>query len=319
MIKSLSNIFGRKKKIAVLMGGPSSEHEVSLWSGKMVVKHLDKRTYQVEPIVITKNNEWPIKPKDLDCDVAFIAMHGEYGEDGRVQSLLQKHNIPYTGSDHKASKLAMDKARASKVLEKTGLTSPAFVTFKKGNMKVSWNNLLKLGLPVVVKPVDLGSSVGTNIVRTIGKLAPAINDALQHSDRVMIQRYIKGREFTCGVVEQKGQVAALPPTEIITKKQKFSDFKAKYTPGASKEITPPNLPKELIDLIQEKAVLAHQSLGCSSYSRVDFLMDKDNRVYFLEVNTLPGLTKTSLLPQAAKKAGIDFPKLLDIIIGNARN
>ena len=319
MIKSLSNIFGKKKKIAVLMGGPSSEHEVSLWSGKMVVKHLDRRTYQVEPIVITKDNEWPIKPKDLDCDVAFIAMHGEYGEDGRVQSLLQKHKIPYTGSDHKASKLAMDKARTSKALEKVGLTSPSFVTFRKGNMRVNWNNLLKLGLPVVVKPVDLGSSVGTSIVRTIGKLAPAINDALQHSNKVMIQKYIKGREFTCSVVEQKGRVAALPPTEIIPKKQKFFDFKAKYTPGASKEITPPNLPKELIELIQGKAVLAHQSLGCSSYSRVDFLMDKDNRVYFLEVNTLPGLTKTSLLPQAAKKAGIDFSKILDIIIGNARN
>lgn len=319
MIKSLSNIFGRKKKIVVLMGGPSSEHEVSLWTGKMVVKHLDKRAYQVEPIIITKDNEWPIKPKDLDCDVAFIAMHGEYGEDGRIQSLLGKHNIPYTGSGQKASKLAMDKALASKALEKVGLTSPSFVTFKKGNMKVSWNNLLKLGLPVVVKPVDLGSSVGTTIVRTIGKLAPAINDSLQYSDKVMVQKYIKGREFTCSVIEQGGKTSALPPTEIIPKKQKFFDFKAKYTPGASREITPPNLPKELIQLIQDKAVLAHKSLGCSSYSRVDFLMDKDNRVYFLEVNTLPGLTKTSLLPQAAKKAGIDFPKLLDIIIGNVRN
>ncbi len=309
----------KKTRVTVLMGGPSSEHEVSLATGKMVIKHLDRDKYDILPIVVTKEGKWPIKIKELKdgCDVVFIAMHGEYGEDGRLQSLLEKFRIPYTGSDSRASKLAMDKKKSATVLIKKGLSCPAFSTLTKKTIKAGWP-IAHFRLPLVVKPNDRGSSVGTHVIKTLGQLAPAISNAFCFSNNVMVQDFIRGRELTCGVLEIKGKSTALPPTEIIPKQGKFFDYQSKYVAGASKEITPPKLPKEIIEKIQKTALKAHRSLKCSSYSRTDMILDDNGHLHILEVNTLPGLTRTSLIPQAAKKAGIDFSQLLDIIVNNAR-
>jgi len=301
------------------MGGPSSEHEVSLASGKMVMKQLNSRKYAAAPIKVAKDGHWPVKLADLknNFDIVFIAMHGEYGEDGQLQSLLEKEKILYTGSNSLVSRLAMDKEKTCRRLLKKNIKCPPFVVFKKGRLAKSCLPLVKLGLPVVVKPNNLGSSVGMSSVTNISQLLPAINKALAHSPEVMIQRFISGRELTCGVLEINGQPIALPPTEIIPKGQKLFDYRAKYTPGASQEITPARLPEKTIKQAQQITLKAYKAIGCSSYARVDMILGNDQQIYFLEINTLPGLTSTSLVPQAARAAGFNFPRLLDIIIENS--
>ncbi|MFH1758964.1 MAG: D-alanine--D-alanine ligase [Patescibacteria group bacterium] len=306
----------QKIKVAVLMGGPSSEYEVSLATGKMVAKHLDKKKYEAKSVVVGRDGHWPLPLKDVasNHDFAFVAMHGEYGEDGQLQKQLEKLRLPHTGSDSKVSKLAIDKARTNKLLTKKGLTCPPAITFSKTNLtKLDFVRLVRLGLPLVVKPTDRGSSVGVSVIKSVGQLAPAINNALLVSNNVMIEKFIPGRELTCAVLAGE----ALLPTEIKPKSSKFFDYKAKYIKGASLEITPPKLPDKIIKNIQKTALKAHETLRCSGYSRTDMILDGDNNLYVLEINTLPGLTKTSLLPQAAAKAGINFSQLLDIIIDNS--
>lgn len=300
----------KKIRIAVLMGGPSAEHEISLKSGRMVLKFLDKNKYAARPIIISKNGRWPITLPKLkkSFDVAFIAMHGEYGEDGTIQSILEKYKIPYTGSPAKASRLGMDKIKSLILFKKAGLNIPPRT--KK--------------MPLVVKPADRGSSVGTSIVKNIDDLPRAIKSAKKYSPKILIEKYIEGREITCGVIEKNGRLIALPSTEIIPKTNTFFDYHAKYTPGASLEITPaPNLMKKTIRGIQTAALKAHQAIGARGFSRTDMIIEKSkgksqkSKIYVLEINTIPGLTKMSLLPQEAKTAGISFSTLLDIIIESA--
>ena len=322
MFEKIKNMFKKPKlRVAVLMGGPSSEHDVSLWTGKMVVSQLDKNKYEVTPITISKDRKWPTKVKDIsnNFDLSFIAMHGEYGEDGTLQKLLEKHKIPYTRSTSKASRLAMDKAKFIETLRQKKINCPDSITVSRNSLKNNWLKLENFGLPLVVKPSGLGSSVGVNIVKSWGQLAPAIKTALSHDSKILVEKYIEGKELTCGALEVKGTLMALPPTEIIPKNRKFFDYKAKYTPKASLEITPPRLPENTIKEIQQTALKVYKAAGCSSYARTDMILGKDGKLYVLEINTLPGMTKTSLLPQAAKKAGFSFPQLLDIIIDNARN
>lgn len=251
--------------------------------------------------------------------VAFIAMHGTYGEDGTIQGLLELAGIPYTGSGVLASALAMDKAISAKLLSQQGLATPRFVVFGKNdwrkNKKRITGKIRGLRYPVVIKPKDLGSSVGITIVKKPSELLKAARTALSHSPDVMAQEYIRGKELTCGVID-KGTpetAIALQPTEIIPKTSAFFDYHAKYTPGASQEITPPRLPKSVIRNIQKAALAAHRALGCSGMSRTDMILT-DSKLYVLEVNTIPGMTETSLLPQAAKACGISFPKLLERIV-----
>lgn len=295
-------------RIAVLMGGPSAEYEVSINTGKMVLENLDKKKYRAKPIVITRNGLWPIPPENLknNFDVVFIAMHGEYGEDGTIQTILEDEiHIPYTGSGPKASKLGMEKIAFAKLMRRNNILTPPLFTDKN------------MALPLVVKPADRGSSVGVTLVKKWDELPGAVKYAKKYSEQVMFQKYIKGREFTCGVIEIKGRPKALPPTEIIPKNP-FFDYEAKYVAGASQEITPPsNVPKDKIKELQDLALRVHQLVGCRDYSRTDFILSEDNKLYTLEINTLPGMTATSLLPQAAKVDGINFPQLLDIIIENA--
>lgn len=312
----------KKLRVAVLMGGPSSEHEVSLKSGEMVLKHLDQRKFQAFPVKIGKDSSWPIGVTDLKekADIAFIAMHGFYGEDGQIQGILAKSEIPYTGSNPIASARAMNKADTLLLLKSNGYPMLDYFVVEKGDRAaVDWKNPKKIPFPVVVKPANGGSSVGIHIVKNSEDLSDAVMDAFRYGDSILIQDYVSGREVTCGVLEINGASIALVPTEIIPKNSEFFDYQSKYTAGASAEITPPDMPKELIKKIQRFALGAHQLLGCSGMSRTDMIIDKNGEIYILELNTIPGLTGTSLLPQQAEKMGFSFSNLLEIIIQSGLN
>ncbi len=312
-----------KIRVAILMGGPSSEHEISLKTGEMIVKNLSKKNFEVLPVKIKPDGTWPITIDNLKkkIDVAFVALHGEYGEDGQVQSLLETFDIPYTGSNPLASALAMNKRKSSPFLAQNGFFVPKAIFIKKGDSQVDWASLKKWRLPVVVKPTDRGSSVGVSIIKKLGHLGEAVNRALKYSDSLMIEQYIKGREVTCGVVDINRVSIPLVPTEIIPKKGEFFDYASKYDINGSDEITPPRLPAKTIKEIQLTALRAHKFLGCSGMSRTDMILEQAPsskhqapKLYVLEVNTIPGMTQTSLLPQGAAKMGIGFSHLLEILI-----
>lgn len=285
------------------MGGPSAEHEVSVNTGTMVAKHLDREKYEVSDVLISKKGEWPVAVNELKSkfDLAFIAMHGEYGEDGQIQAILEKINLPFTGSGSAASRLGMDKNATLAIFEGAGLKVPGMAR----------------ECPMVIKPADRGSSVGVSIVKTEAEIPAAIGAALKHSQNIVMQKFINGREFTCGVLEVNGSPRALPPTEIIPKASAFFDYKAKYESGGSLEITPPKAPDSKIAEMQRIALVAHSAIGARGFSRTDMIMDKKGNFYVLEINTIPGMTKTSLLPQQAAAIGIDFVRLLDIIIASS--
>jgi len=320
-----------KLKIGVLMGGPSSEHEVSLETGRKVMKHLDSNKYEVKPIKISRDGEWHINGVKAkietalhDIDLAFIAMHGEYGEDGQIQVILEQYNKPYTGSGVFASQIAMDKSQSKKLFESHGFLIPKSALLKYGERGFlqKFESVSKDG-PWVVKPCSRGSSVGTSIIKNKKDIFDAVHKAFEYDNQVLIEEHIKGREFTCGVLEnypsrENRKYFALPVTEIIPRKSyQFFDYEAKYKEGATKEVTPAEISRDLTQKIQGIAVAAHALLGCSGYSRSDFIITPKNEIYILELNTLPGMTQTSLLPQAAKAAKIEFPELLDKIIYNA--
>lgn len=298
-----------KLKILVLSGGPSAEYEVSLKTGRNIAAALDENKYEVEEMIIGRDGHWPTPPEKLQADVVFIAMHGEYGEDGTVQKILADAGLKFTGSGAEASRLGMDKAKSAAILSENGLLVPYFAIVKKSDRLP-----IVRQFPVVVKPADRGSSVGVSIVSKAEDLANAFEKAFAVSDTAMIQDFIKGREVTCGVIDDgQGNAQALPPTEITPNSNTFFDYNAKYTPGASREITPPEMPAEIIKKIQAVALKTHQIIGCSGMSRTDMILEM-TKLYVLEINTIPGMTNTSLLPQAAKAAGISFPELLDRVI-----
>ncbi len=309
----------KRIRVAVLMGGPSAEHDISLATGEKVLESLDKNKYSAKAIVISKKGKWPITLAKLKAnfDVAFVAMHGEYGEDGQIQKVLEKAKIPYTGSDSRASEIGIEKAVSAGFFEKAGLRTPKFTLLTiKDPKKISLEQI-RFIFPMVVKPADRGSSVGISIVKKVQDLLPALQKAAKFSQKIMLQEYIRGREFTCGVLDVGDAPVALPPTEIITYHSEFFDYEAKYTPGVTREITPPEIPSAEIEKIQEIAVKAHRAIGARHFSRTDVIQDKDGNYYVLEINTIPGMTATSLLPQQAKAAGIEFSALLGQIIQSA--
>jgi D-alanine-D-alanine ligase len=308
-------------KIAVVCGGPSSEHEVSLNTAKMIMGSLDRTKYKPTLVTIKKTGLWAFgskKPIDIGrainelktYDFVFIAMHGVFGEDGRMQALLEWIGIPYSGSGVLSSAMAMDKGVSNDIYHSIGMNVPRYAVLNK-KFK---NNEYTFEGPAVLKPVNGGSSVGVLIVKSKREFQAALKKAFKEGDRVVVQQFIKGREFTCGILEDNNGVAfALPPTEIVPKSSKFFDYKAKYNNGGSLEITPANLSKSMTKNMQTIALEAHEALGCRGMSRSDFILKK-SKFYILETNTIPGMTKTSLLPQAAKAAGISFPDMLDLVV-----
>ncbi|OGN01645.1 MAG: hypothetical protein A3G51_04110 [Candidatus Yanofskybacteria bacterium RIFCSPLOWO2_12_FULL_43_11b] len=315
-------------RVGVLMGGPSSEHDVSLNTGQNVIENLDKAKYEPVVIKISKTGKWfsGSKPTTPDkvfklCDVVFNALHGTFGEDGKIQGILEHSGVKYTGSGIAGSAIAMDKFHSREIFKLAGLNVPRTMKLKRGEnyaaqLSFFINKIVKL--PVVVKPCSSGSSVGIQIVENVAKLEKAVVAAFKLDKFVLVEEFIKGRELTCGVLDNLNgqQVSALPVTEIIpVKNHKFFNYDAKYKTGHSNEITPAPLDEALTKKVQDIAVRAHQVLGCSGYSRTDMILKQGNgTIYILETNTLPGLTKNSLLPKAAQTAGLTFTQLLDKVI-----
>ena len=294
----------KTKKIGVLMGGLSAEREVSLKSGEAVHKALLARGYQAVAVDVGRDLSGRLATEKIE--VAFVCLHGRYGEDGAVQGLLELMGIPYTGSGVLASALAMDKVFAKKIFAASGLTITPYVVFHKGDAPDP--SMLTFGLPVVVKPSREGSSVGVSIVRKVEDLPKAFESAFGYDNEILVEKYVKGREIQVGILDEMG-IGAI---EIVPKNE-FYDFEAKYTDGMATHIMPAPLPKDQYDELLRLGERAHAALGCSGYSRVDFIVTEGKEAYLLEVNTLPGMTALSLLPEIAQSAGVLFPELVERI------
>jgi D-alanine-D-alanine ligase len=295
--------FGR---VGVLMGGPSSEREISLKSGKAVFAALCAAGVEAVAIDIVtddpQENVSLLKKYNLDC--AFIALHGRFGEDGGIQRILETMHLPFTASGVKASKLAMDKIGSLGVFAQGGLCVPQSQFLEKSTYWKENVLSVKFGFPVVVKPANHGSSIGLSLLENEGQLPAAMELAFKFDEHIIIQEHISGRELTVGILDE----LALPVIEIISH-NKFFDFAAKYQDNLTEYIVPAVLDSRVALEIQQAAKKAHKLLGCYGCSRVDFILTPDGRPYILEVNTIPGMTATSLLPKAAKVLGIDFSRL----------
>lgn len=311
------------------MGGFSAEHKVSLKTGKNVIDNLDRSKYEPIIIKISKEKEWFVGGRKMTetralagCDVVFNALHGTFGEDGRAQALLEYYDKPYTGSGITASALAMDKLRSREMFKLAGLQVPKTLKIRRGDnyqalLSVFVNKVVNL--PVVVKPCSNGSSVGVQIVNDQKSLDKAIKEGFQLDKKVLIEEFVRGREVTCGVLENLNDrpIMALPVTEIMpTRNNKFYNYKAKYKDRQCEFTTPARIDPELTTKIQETAIKTHQLLGCKAYSRTDMIISGD-KIYVLEINTLPGLTSHSLVPKAAQVIDLTFSRMLDNIISSS--
>ncbi len=302
----------QKKTIALIYGGISSERDVSLNSGKQVLDALDKAKYTVLSYDPQSDIQRLVADADrIDC--ALIILHGPYGEDGTVQGLLDLLDIPYQGAGVLGSAVAMNKLLSKHLYERAGLAVPPYAVVSRGEAVDSRAVVERLGLPLVVKPLETGSSVGMAIVRDADGLTGAVDEALTYGATAMIEGYIQGTEITCGVLGNESP-EALPLIEIIPgKDHEFFDYTAKYQPGATQEICPARIDAQLTRTAQDCAIAAHKALYCQGYSRTDMIL-KAGIFYVLETNTIPGMTATSLFPQSAKAAGISFSQLLDRLI-----
>ncbi len=281
------------KHITVIDGGPSAEREVSLRSGAAVWEALQEAGYEAEELVI----DGPDFTLPEGTQLVFLALHGTFGEDGQIQTILDKLGMPYTGASAKSSELCFDKDATKKVLSDNNVPVPA-------GQLVHLPDEMTLPYPVFVKPPCQGSSVGARPVNNAEELPAALADALKYGEHALVEQFIKGRELTVGVIGER----AYPIVEIRPK-QGFYDYKNKYTAGATEYLCPAPIDEPLAGQIRETALAAHQALGCGVYSRVDFLLDESGAFYVLEVNTIPGMTSTSLLPKAAAAEGLHFPQL----------
>ena len=302
----------KKLIVAVLMGGRSAERDISLISGREVAKNLNRKKYSVIPVEIPKNGITSASPipilKKNKVDIAFIAMHGPYGEDGTIQGLLELAGIPYTGSRVLASALGMDKIYSRKIFTQIGLNTPKFVLVDKQQKKTS---ISPLKFPVFVKPQSQGSSIGTSKANNQKQLDLALKEAFKFGKVAIVEEFLEGVEITGAVLGNENPIA-LPLVEIVSKKE-FFDYEAKYDAKLTDEIVPARITKDLTQKAQDAAIKAYIALNCSGFGRVDMIISKD-KIYVLEVNTIPGLTPVSLFPKAANAAGISYPQLLDEVI-----
>ena len=302
----------KKLTIALLAGGISSEREISLQSGDQVYEALDKKKFDViryDP----KTDLNRLVAEAPSIDAALIILHGPYGEDGTVQGLLDLLDIPYQGSGVLGSAIAMNKLVSKQLYERFGLPVPPYIVIQHDDAIDPKEYIERFGIPLVVKPVKGGSSVGVSIVKSKESLKNAVDEAFTYDDTVLIESYIDGIELTGGVIGNKN-LEALPIIEIIPDKEhEFFDYEAKYTAGITREICPARIDEDLTVKAQTYAKMAHSSLFCKGYSRTDMILKK-REIYIIETNTIPGMTATSLLPLAAGTAGIGFSQLLDRLI-----
>ena len=338
-----------RRRVAVLMGGRSGEHDVSLASGRSALAHLPRDRYEPFPVILGRDGRWrfpapggggaPPDPTEspgqalpeglralLDHrpDAVFLAMHGPEGEDGKLQSLMDLVGLPYTGSDAYASSLAMNKPVAKRVLAAAGVPVAADIVLDRagwdGDRAAAVARVRdRFAPPWVLKTPKLGSSVGLDIVRAAADLERTLVDLFALDREVLVEEFVAGRELTGGVLDwpADGGLRALPLVEITPLGDPFFNYHAKYTVGASREVCPAPVDAAMTTRLQDLSVRAHRALGCRGFSRTDFIVAADGRVVCLETNTIPGLTETSLLPQAAAAAGISFAALVSGMVDAA--
>lgn len=292
------------RKVLVLYGGFSAEREVSIMSAQAVMKALQELGYETIPFDLKRENipQFIQELYTLSPDVVFIVLHGPFGEDGTVQGMLELVGVPYTGSGVLASALAMDKRKAKEIFVQHRILTPPWISL---NSRSTFAPLFSLGKDLVVKPVNQGSTIGVSIVHSVEELPQSVTKALQYSSEILVERYIPGREITCGVLGEE----VLEVVEIIPR-EGFYDYEHKYTPGLTIYQSPAQLPSSVREKVRETAYRAHHALRCSGATRVDMRLSPDEEVYVLEVNTIPGMTQLSLLPKSAYPCGYDFPALV---------
>lgn len=298
-------------RVALLAGGASDEREISLASGRGAGNALREAGFSVTELD-------PAEKKDLqnliagNYDVAFLCMHGKMGEDGTLQGFLEMIGLPYIGSGVWSSALAMDKAKSKLFYENAGIQTPVSVTlYSPDDMSVE-DILSTVGESCVVKPATEGSALGVYIVKGADEVKDAIGKAFELDSEVLVETFVKGTELTIAVLGNE-QLESLPVIQIVPRNE-FYDFESKYAPGGSQHLCPAPLNAEATEKVQAMAKAAHRVLGCSGISRSDFIMDENGEFWILETNTLPGMTETSLLPDAARAAGIEFPELCTRLI-----
>jgi len=321
-----------KKNIAVLAGGYSSEYVVSLRSAETIVENIDKELFNVFMVHIKKDG-WEVQ-SDVACgipinkndfsfslnnqkttfDAVFMIIHGTPGEDGRLQSYFEMLGIPVTTGDTLAMSLSFDKFYCNQFLKAQNILVADSVRVQKG-IDFSDNEIIeKLGLPIFVKPANAGSSFGVSKVKTSEELLPAIGKAMTESNDVLIEQFVAGREFTVGIFASEKEKYLLPVTEIISENE-FFDYEAKYTPELAQEITPANIDKKTLNQIHQKALEIYRLLNMKGIARVDFILDKE-KLYFLEINTVPGMSKESIVPKQISEAGLNLKQFLSLIIND---
>jgi len=301
-------------RVVVLMGGDSAEREVSLNTGAQVAGALKECDLDVVTID-TKEPTFIAMLQEASPDVVFVCLHGRDGEDGTMQGLLELLDIPYVGSGVLASALAMDKVMSKHFFAHSDVRTPDYVALRRGESYDVSAITERLGDKTVAKPANEGSAIGVTISHDPGELPAAIEAAFLHDDLILIEAFVTGVEVTVGVLGND-ELVALPTIEIVAEHE-FYDYESKYVSGMSAHIIPARISQELIDECEQLAIRAHEVLGCRGMSRADMIVTSDGTVELLEVNTIPGMTKTSLLPDAAKAAGLEFHRLCEVLVGLA--
>lgn len=325
-----------KKNIALLIGGYSAEYEISIKSGKVIASHLDHTLFNVFPVSITESNwyytdnegnKFEVNRNDfslqtssgrISFDAAFIGIHGTPGEDGKLQGYLDMTGIPYNTCGRATSALTFNKFFCNEFAGRMGVNvAKTFYLHKRDT--ISTENIISVtGLPCFVKPNSNGSSIGITKVKKMEDLLPAIENALQEDDEVLIQEFIPGTEITCGIFEEKGELRILPLTQIISHKEWF-DYEAKYTDGLADEITPAPIAEPLAEICREISAMLYRKLNCRGIVRFDYILTPENHTisnafYFLEVNTVPGLSEASIVPRQAASVGISLKQLFTTVL-----
>jgi D-alanine-D-alanine ligase len=309
------------KRVAVLKGGPSLERQVSLRSASRVEDALEELGHDV--VSIDVDSDLVEQLRMAEADVAFVALHGRGGEDGTVQEILEIVGLPYTGSGVPACIRSMDKVLTKHLLIERGLPTPDFFAFNAtafrefGAAEALPAIEEQLGFPIVVKPAAQGSALGIKFARSSDDVPEALIAAFSYDDKVLLERYVDGRELAVGLLEEAGEVRALPVVEARPKEEYFFDFEARYEIGTTDYVCPADLPDDVTRAAQELAIATYRLLGCYGFARVDMILSKDGELQVLEGQAIPGLTETSLLPQAAEAAGLSFEQLVERLVDQA--
>jgi D-alanine-D-alanine ligase len=307
--------------VGVLMGGTSPERDISLRTGKAVLTALAGKGYDVDSIDV--GQDLPKQLVEKRIEVAFVALHGKLGEDGSVQGMLEVMRVPYTHSGVLASAVAMDKIASKRMYEHAELPTPAWTTFLAPEQPLSAVDLPKnVPVPFVVKPATTGSTIGISLVKTLDRAAyaAALNQAARYDRAILVEQFVAGTEITVAVLGgYEGGAKALPVIEIVPP-EGFFDFDAKYqyTKGKTQYLCPARIAPEIAEAASKVSVAAHEILGCEGVTRSDLIVDSTGKPWLLETNTIPGMTETSLVPKAAKQAGMEFPELVETILDTAR-